>query len=439
MTARYQLPESLLSRPLESVIFRALRTVIGKQPAIGITVSGTPKKPLWVRLKEIDLGKVVEFVKGDSRRILEGKHQVGFSWGELPLWRVVVTPEDEENSQRIEVGFFIHHAVGDGKSGFAFHLDFLDALNAQSSVEEEGNPGTMVQVPKLDLVPSIEEAHSLPLSYWFIASQIIKLILPKSKDKEHWTGAPIRSERNITHLRLLYLPSSILNSLLQQCRQHNVTLTALLTLTIARALAKVFTNYTRFSCSCAMSFRRFTGTGDRAMCVYVSSYTHKFSTNSSGGYIPCEVFSWEAIRTCFNEIQSATASPANQQVGLLKFADNYEAFFKGKVGKEREHSFEVSNVGVFHLDERREGGSKDGVKVDRILFSQGSNVISAGLVFSVASVRGGDLGIGMSWQEDVVEKGDAEKVLRELEAELRELATEGEDTPDHTISMTGNE
>ena len=406
---------------------------------MGITVAGTLKKPLWVRLKEIDLGKVVEFVKGDSRWILEGKHQVGFSWGELPLWRVVViTPEDEESSKRIEVGFFIHHGVGDGKSGFAFHLDFLEALNAQSSVEEENNPGTVVQVPKLDLVPSIEEAHPLPLSYWFIASQIIKLILPKSKDKEHWTGALIRSERNITHLRLLYLPSSILNSLLQKCRQHNVTLTALLTVNIARALAKVFTNYTRFSCSCALSFRRFTGTGDRAMCLYVSSYTHKFSTNSSGGYIPCDVFSWDAIRSCFNEIQSATASPANQQVGLLKFMDNYEAFFKGKIGKEREHSFEVSNVGVFDSDGHREGGRKDGVKMDRILFSQGSNVISAGLVFSIASVRDGELGIGMTWQEDVVEKGDAEKVLKELEVELRGLAREDEDTVDNTISITGN-
>lgn len=165
------------------------------------------------------------------------------------------------------------------------------------------------------------------------------------------------------------------------------------------------------------------------MCVYVTSYTHKFSTKSLAGYIPCEMFSWDAIQTCFNEIKSATASPANQQVGLLKFMDNYEPFFKGKVGKERDHSFEVSNVGVFDSDEHRdEGGRKDGVRVDRILFSQGSNVISPGLVFTVASVRGGDLGIGLTWQEDIVRKGDAEEVLKELETELRGLAKEDEDT-----------
>jgi Alcohol acetyltransferase len=406
---------------------------------MGITLSGTMQKPRWVRLKEIDLSKVVKFVKGDSRQVLEDAHQVGFTWGELPLWRVVVIIPEDEGNEGIEVAFFIHHAVGDGKSGFAFHLDFRDALNVESSTEGD-NPGNIVQVPKLDLVPSLEEAHSLPLSYWFIATQFIKSILPKSKDERHWTGAPIRSEKNITNLRLLYLPSSILGSLLEKCRQHDVTLTALLTVTIARVLAKVYHDYNRFNCTCAMSFRRFTGTGDRAMCVYVTSYTQKFSTDSLAGYIPCDTFSWDAIQSCFKEIKSATASPANQQVGLLNFVDNYAGFFKGKLGKEREYSFEVSNVGVFDpRDQSVDDGNLNGrVKLDRILFSQGSNVISPGLVFCVASAKGGELGIGLTWQEDVVVKEDAEKVLKELEAELRGLAKDDEDTTHNAISMTAD-
>lgn len=420
MTARYHLPSQLLSQPLESVIYRALRTVIEKQPAMGITLSGTAERPLWVRLKEIHLTRVVNFGKGDTRKILEDGHQVGFTWGDLPLWRVVVISPEDEGKEGIEVAFFVHHAVGDGRSGFAFHLDFFDALNnlAANENDSQNKSLNLVKVPKLDLLPPLEEAHPLPLSYWFIATQIIKSILPGSKARQHWTATPIRSERNITNLRLLYLPSSILNVLLQQCRQHKVTFTALLTVTIARVLARIYTGYTRFSCSCAMSFRKFTGTGDRAMCNYVTSYAHKFSSVPLGDYIPCGEFSWDAVHTCLEEIKSATASPANQQVGLLKFLDNYEGFFKGKVGKEREHSFEVSNVGVFNPETQ----GSEGVNVDRIMFSQSSSVFSPALVFSIASAKGGELGIGLTWQEGIVKVEDAEKVLGQLNAELRRLA-----------------
>ena len=163
------------------------------------------------------------------------------------------------------------------------------------------------------------------------------------------------------------------------------------------------------------------------MCNYVTSYTHRFSSASSqGGFIPCGQFSWDAVQTCFKEIKSATASPANQQVGLLKFVNNYEGFFKDKIGRERPYSFEISNVGVFEPE--RPPGRDDGeVKVDRILFSQSSNVVSGALVFSVASAKEGELGIGLTWQEDIVKVDDAEKVLGGIDGELRKLAAESED------------
>jgi len=408
-----------------------MRAVIEKQPAMGVALSGTVDRPMWARLREIDLMRVVEFVKTrDVRRILEEGHQVGFTWGGLPLWRVkVISSAEDEREGEIEVAFFVHHALGDGRSGFAFHLDFVDALNNLAAIDNDTQKetSTLVKVPKLDFLPPLEDAHTLPLSYRFIATQLIKSLLPASKDNQHWTGSPHRSDRNITNFRLLYLPSSILNNLLRQCRHRNVTFTALLTVTIARVLARVYTQYTRFSCSCAMSFRRFTATGRRAMCNYVTSYTHRFSSVSSqGGCIPCDTFSWDAVQTCFKEIKSATASPANQQVGLLKFVNNYEGFFKDKVGRERPHSFEISNVGVFEPE--RPLGRDDGeVKVDRILFSQSSNVVSGALVFSVASAKEGELGIGLTWQEDIVKVDDAEKVLGGIDGELRKLAAESGD------------
>lgn len=97
-------------------------------------------------------------------------------------------------------------------------------------------------------------------------------------------------------------------------------------------------------------------------------------------------------------------------------------------------------MGVFDPRDQSvdDGHQNERVKLDRILFSQGSNVISPGLVFCVASAKGGELGIGLTWQEDVVVKEDAEKVLKELEAELRGLAKDDEDTTHNAISMTAD-
>src|SRR6202044_3940607 len=108
-------------------------------------------------------------------------------------------------------------------------------------------------------------------------------------------------------------------------------------------------------------------------------------------------FSWDAVRLCYGDIKVATASSRNQQTGLLKFVDDYEGFFRGKVGKFRDYSFEVSNVGVF--DDGQEIS-----EVKRILFSQSSNVIGAAYTFSIATAKGGDTSIVLSWQQDIIEE-----------------------------------
>src|SRR6202035_1580260 len=127
---------------------------------------------------------------------------------------------------------------------------------------------SIVKVPKLDMLPSLEEAHELPLGWWFIASQLLKSILPTFPDPSLWTGPPMRSDDSITHIRTLSLPSQTFNPILQQCQEYNVTFTSLLSLLIARILATTYPEYTRFRSVQAMSFRRFTGTSKRVMVNY---------------------------------------------------------------------------------------------------------------------------------------------------------------------------
>jgi Alcohol acetyltransferase len=437
MTASYEISESVLRQNgLEALAFTCLRQIINRHPVMSVSiVDEGSANPSWVRLPEIDLKKVVHFKSlaeqetTSSEGIIEAAHRMPFEQlGELPLWRVVLiqhptTSSKEETTaitKTIDVGFFWHHGIGDGASGVAFHQEFLDALN-DLAVENHVPSAETIAIPsKLDLLPSIEEAHPLPLSAFFLIRQLFKSILPCNSDRLLWTGPPIRSENNITHLRTLVFPSPIVDALLRVCRENGVTLTSLLIVVIARALATTYSDYQRFKCKTAISFRRFIGTEKRAMVNYVTSISHWFSSIPKTGYNDCGGdFSWNAVRACKREINTATAGAKNHTIGLLKYLDDYAGWLRTRVGLQRVDSFEVSNVGVM------DGGLDDQskvAKVKRILFSQSSNVIGPPYVFSVATAKEGDLAIVLTWQDGILTVESAEKVLAGLEAELQGLA-----------------
>lgn len=424
VTARYRLGghDNLqgIADNLENVIYSTVKHVIEVHPVLGITIAREySRNPSFVRLTELDLTRIVRFTtESDVGRVIEDAHQNRFECLEqLPLWRLVVSRLDAAG--HFYVCFFVHHGICDGTSGVAFHHTFLDALDAllkapASAREPDPQTLSLLPVPQLQLLPSLEQAHSLPLSPRYVIGEVIKSL--SHDDPQRWTGRPVTPSPNTTCLRLCFLANSQMTAINQLCRQHGVTFTALLTVQIARVLAKCIPNYPRFKCQVAMSFRRFTGTDQKAMVCYVSSFSHRFSTSSEPNYIPCARFSWDAVQSCYQEIREATSRPKNHKVGLLRFVRDYEGFFTKQARHQREDSFQVSNVGVMDT----EGG--DRAAIDRVIFSQSSNVIGSALVFSVASVKGGDLAIALTWQEGIVEVELAENVLKTLEAELALLA-----------------
>lgn len=435
-TASYEVPENRThEHGIEGSVFTALSKLIDHHAILSISIANEGSlKPSWVTLPEIDLKEVVCFYNLDeratetTRSIIEAAHRRPFERLEdLPLWRLVViehhtTPSSNSqitaNTKTIDIGFFWHHGIGDGNTGIAFHLNFMDAIN--NAVQSIGPVESVVVPPKLDLPPSIEQAHPLPLSQWFVAKQILKALLPSPVDQLLWTGPPIRSENNITHLRTLVFPAPIVNSLLNVCRKNNVTLTPLLVVIIARLLPTIYTDYQHFRCKTAISFRRFTGTDERAMVNYVTSIGHYFSSKPKTGYIDCGgEFCWSAVQNCKREIDAATAGPKNHSIGLLKFLNDYGGFLRNRVGQKMADSFEVSNVGVM------DGGLGDenkAVKVKRVIFSQSSNVMGPPYIFSMATAKGGDLTIALTWQDGIVDLEAVQMILIGLDSELRRLA-----------------
>ena len=415
MTARYELSPRLLENGLRNLIFNSLGHLIQNHPALGVTVSGSSPAPSWARLTQINLETIVRFTEAGSdstTSIIEAAHRVPFENG-LPLWRVIIIElGDVRESSFIEVALFIHHALGDGQSGLAFHKDFQEALTTIDCTKSK----SVVDVPKLPLLPPLEEAHHLPLSFFYIVRQIFNIFF-SSEDDQHWTGPLIRADNNITHLRTIFFPDTQVAQILQLCRSNNVTMTALVTVIIANILAQTYPDCNQFTCGSAMSFRRFTGTPNNAIVNYVSSYDHRFSTVSKPGYIDCSKFTWDAVRACHAEIKSATASAKDQRVGLLRYANDYIGYFRKQIGKKRSFSFEVSNVGV--LD-----SGNDPALIKRVIFSQSSNVIGPAYVFSLATAKGGDMAIALTWQEDILEKETAEKTFQRIGDEIQKLISD---------------
>lgn len=428
---------------LKTVIFAVLSDLLQRHPALGISIAGeTTANPSWVRLDKIDLEEVVRFQEmNESYKFVEDMHQLPFDrMGELPLWRAIVVGRhptelpssiDPNKDQRgleeyvFEIGFFYHHGIGDGTSGAAFHMDFLDTMNSLADTGRVVNIPieTVVKPPELDLLPSIEGTRAWPLSMKFVAGEVLKeYVLPDNHSL--WTGPPVQfppAGLPKTRLLTLFFDRGTVARLTQLCRRNSVTMTPLLSVVIARLLASRHSNRGDLTATVAISLRRFSGVDNRQVVNHVASVTVPFSTFpksgslSSSGSNPLD---WSVVRSCKKFIDATAMSPANQNTALLRFLNDYRGWFKKRIGKRREASFEVSNIGVI------DGGMENSgtARFRRIIFSQSASVPGPPYCFSIATTKGGDMAIALSWQDGILEDGARREVLAALEAEILKLA-----------------
>ncbi|TVY87281.1 putative alcohol acetyltransferase [Lachnellula willkommii] len=443
VTATYTAPRALLaSNSLEQVVYAALREVLNHHPIMGVTVQDEATvEPKWIRLPTIDFRRVVEVVNAD----LEASYD---SWvtdalrapfvvvDDLPMWRVVVGKG--QDVETFAVGFFCHHAIADGVSAGAFQLTFLDALNGLidgkteiiSNIEEE----EVVSVPKLPLVPNMEMKTALPVGIFFALKKIISTYVWSTEDPLNWSGSPISAEAPrppIGNLKTFSLSLDVVSGLLKRCRKENTSMTALLTILVARKLAVMYSSYTHFTSNIPFSLRKFTGHSNRDMGCYVSNLTPCFSSDERPpwGYISCRSTSgdkpeqddeklWEGARASKKQIEEGTATTSNQNVGLLKFVSDYNKFFYGMFGKKREHAFEVTNIGV--LDGGVGGEQK--ASFDRVQFATAQCTYGDPYIFSIASAKNGIMTVSLSWATGMLNDNEAVEMIEWLEGALKGLS-----------------
>lgn len=391
--------------------------------------------------------------------ILEQQHNINFKerYGELPFWRVVIL-HGAGNTAHFVACFIYHHVIGDGKSGLAFHRSFLSALSAipdlasattgseaSAPVNGDADNGheadTIVYPPQTPLIPNLESLHPLPLSIPYILKALWDDWFPRAP-RTLWTGGPISTAPSARRVRFrsVTLSQSTSAGLLAASRANSTTLTAAVEVLLAAAVLAHLPpeRYSSVRCNCPVSLRRFLPSDivdDDSIGTWVSRYEevhHRLSgVSSSRNSISnnsnaLELFSWEEARRVKATIDAELRKNGrNTAAGLLRYVRDSHRFFKKKVGKPREHSFELSNIGLFKPAVQQEGSKgeeEEGWRIGRMIFSQSADVVGAG--FEACLVTGGDgrLTFGFSWLEGIVEGVWMEKVIEELKGMMEKMA-----------------
>jgi hypothetical protein len=448
--------------------FSALRFCIEAHPLLStVILNADAETPEFATPRNLDLDKHLEVLDaGDIgnlaeeeyleqlfARISDGKFEALDS---SPPWKVILAslPCDKSTgAARLLVLFTNYHSHGDGRSGIAFHNSFHQGLEEYILQDPEKRDviDTIIEAPTTPLLPPIEEGGRMTLSWSYLLSPLLGTYLPRSvvsflglrdswlsSETDIWRGEKTRfdPEYHSTGLVLITINCGIKEKLLQRCRVNKITVTGLLQHLITRALASHEgggIDASAFLAGVAIDMRHLFPDKYSAasMLNCVTGYNElvpspspqeeeTWASNSSSEF-------WNACRKTSTSLKLAASTLHNQPIGLLQYLKTFRPWTISLVGKERDMSFEISNLGSFKPED-----SELGIGMERLLFSQPAKASGSLLDFNTVSIGGGPLVLSVTWQRGVLSLGDgkeedgfARKVGGKLEGLLVEIA-EGE-------------
>ncbi|KZV74360.1 hypothetical protein PENSPDRAFT_681958 [Peniophora sp. CONT] len=434
-TARFSLASrtdnalNMPSIPTLSLVYTALHEVIAQHPPLSVSIEDEASPSArFVRLSSINLERLVhvqDLPAGADEvtrqrllnELIESRLSSRFSdLGVLPLWRLVVflpDSRDADTSAGVDIALFVHHGIADGGSAVMFMQTLLTALNTASTRQPEEPLGAVVSPPKSTFLRPVEELHALPISFISLLYAIWRMWFPASR-VGLWTGEPISRPSNVlsnvvqTRHAIRVFSVETVTNLLAVCRAHKATITPLLEALVARALfASLPTDGSAnlLKASCPINLRAFLPEQKNAMGVYVASGEHDFKRGDADV--------WREAKRAGSSLARVLGDMKKGKhfnVGMLRYVGDMREYLEGKVGKPRDHSFEVSNTGAVDGS----GGEQGPWRMSQLLFSQSGNITGAAVAFSVSSVRGGPMTISASWVEGVVDESVVDATFDKL-------------------------
>ncbi|KAI0764616.1 alcohol acetyltransferase [Trametes elegans] len=427
VAARY---DSNSDHPLtRSTLFSALEEVVRDHAELAARLldkgGSSRSTPSWHRLQAIDFDKIVEFLDIDSHSleaIIEAQFMRSFDLdADLPLWRLSVLTDST-------VVFAYDHAMGDGQSGLAFHLSLLAALRMiQDSSEHSGTISLFSKTASM--LPPLEDAMTVSVPLSRILHEVWKAIDPLAWLRRDvlWTGNPVPPRfRFGTRVRVLQLSPDETARLVQLSRSHGTTVTGTLYALAAHALSHLLRDspdkrhYTSIAVFVPVSLRRYTGAPPTAICNHVSYHQETCplpacSPNTKPETDPLADFPWAAAARFSGALKRAAPStPAT--IGVMNaLIGSVEGFLRGMLGRKRDTTFEISNLGP--VAPRGEGEPKAGEgtpgrwEMRETVFAQADPTLGAALKLNVTGSPAGGLGIALTWGREALDEQFANSLV----------------------------
>lgn len=424
VAATYHLPDTYVLS-VKDYVYQACEAAIVQHPALSATVADDhTQDPYYVRLPQLDLDRIVTMqdrqpgllateANGepapdlDLQTLLATEHNAPFKAPDA-FWRIRVL-RDIQDQHQFTVVFIYHHAIGDGTSGKAFHQTFLRALTSTGSQKTK----SIIPSPRDALLPNIELISSMSLSFPYLAKKLFRAKIYSRRPSGLWTGSKILNPSQ-TRVRLVPFSKLLVSAVRDLCRAHKTTVTALLQTVVARALfANLPDAFTRLVSTGSLSCRRWLPViTDEMVGVWVQGYEESYTRNAVSAL-------WDEARRSRKTILSVLKMKGkDSSASLLQFVDDYQKeLCLFKVGKDRETSFEVSNVGAVPP---QMNSSKPAIQ--GMVFSQSASVMGNAVQFSAVTGGDGCLVLSVSWQQGVVEPDLINETVESIKQDLYALA-----------------
>jgi len=449
---------------LQEATYKALKHCVSVHPILSaVIINEETEAPVFARPESLSLDNHADFLDigdlvkegnaSDEQALIKlafsRTHDQTFeSCDKIPPWKVVVLPLSAEANgakSRFLILFAYYHSHGDGKSGLAFHKTFLEGLRLASGPDSRFTSTKEHKTPDMPLLPSMEQAGKLTISWSYLLSPLFGAYLPTflgfrasatPEAPDQWRGGVTNFDPSsfTTSLDLLTIDNPTMQKVLKACRARGTKFTGLLHQLIVRALSQTLPADTpagSFVSQTAVDLRKnLDGITDDDMALCPTGYYELFprteaqhwadwtSPSSSDGPV------WTAARATTAKLAACASTLHDQPIGLLKYLRDFYSWTRNQLDKPRDSSYEVSNLLSFDPGAAQAG--KDGWDVERMLFSQPANAVGICLSCNAVSRAGGDFVVMISWQTGALgvedEQGFVAKVCGSIRASVDELA-----------------
>jgi hypothetical protein len=440
LTATYTTSSSLRIT-IQDLVFAALRYVIAEHPNLSAVLVNEDKSfpdVYFARLPEFDLGTCVEFrTRGNAipredeadtelDKLLSQQHSRNFkSSVPGPYWRLIVTsfPSDR---QVFTASWIFHHALADGASAIVFHETLLEGLNNVMRAPVK-DVATLVSAPSITLALPLEDLHLMTVSWPFFVSTVASSLTPRYFKRTPWTGAPIgrMPPQSIANSSVV-LSAETTQAFAGLCRKQGTSVTATLSTLLASVIVEILGPLCdEVKIGMPISLRPFLNVGRKQMLNAITNHTSIFRRSDFLDEFE-DGTDWKIARRVKSELAVEVGKEgADNPIALLKYVSNMHDYFNEKLGRERETTAEVSNLGIYRpqtdlekniVSPMRSLQSEDissSWAIGRMVFSQSPN--HTGPAICLSAVTGGDgcLVMSFTWPQDPTKVSEAtEQSLR---------------------------